>query len=133
MPAVSVKDVTQPVVDDSSPALPSCEAMDRAVDALEAGPVVDLPPGLPVSDGAPVGLSDRDRQTLEFEAQRWKYAGAKETAIWSTFDESPTRYYQRLLALMDSPVAEAEYPALVRRLRRVRDTRRAARRAHRVA
>lgn len=133
MDAVSVSDVTQPVVDDSSSVPPSSEATERVPDAYEDAPAVKPSPGHLAADGALVTLNDRDRQTLEFEAQRWKYAGAKETAIWSTFNESPTRYYQRLLVLMDSPAAEAQYPALVRRLRRVRDARREARRAHRVA
>lgn len=73
------------------------------------------------------GLTEIERATLQVEAQRWKYAGAKEQHIRAVFGESPTRYYQRLNVLMDTVAAEAAYPSLVRRLRRLRDQRRAAR------
>lgn len=39
------------------------------------------------------GLSDRDRDILEFERHWWKYAGAKEQAVREKFDMSSTRYY----------------------------------------
>lgn len=76
-------------------------------------------------------LSDRDRRILEFEAQWWKYPGAKEQAVKDLFDLSPTRYYQVLNALIDAPAAMAFDPMLVKRLRRMRSSRtrdRAARR-----
>ena len=37
--------------------------------------------------GEQPGLSDRDRDILEFERHWWKYAGAKETAVREKFDE----------------------------------------------
>lgn len=70
------------------------------------------------------GLTDRDRDILEFERQRWKYAGAKETAILDRFGLSATRYFQILDHLLDLPAAEAHDPQLVHRLRRVREARR---------
>jgi len=73
------------------------------------------------------GLTDRDRRMLEFEQQWWRYPGAKEDAIRAEFGMSPTRYYQALNALIESPVALAADPVLVRRLLRLRDQRRAAR------
>ena len=78
------------------------------------------------------GLSERDREILEFERQWWKYAGAKETAIRESFDMSATRYYQVLNALIDRPEALVADPLLVRRLRRMRAERQRARSARRL-
>ncbi len=72
-------------------------------------------------------LSDRQRRVLEFERHWWRYAGAKETAIRAEFAISATRYYQILNALIDSPAALVTDPMLVKRLRRLRATRRRAR------
>ena len=72
-------------------------------------------------------LGRREREILAFEAQWWKYAGAKEQAIRELFDMSATRYYQVLNALVDRPAALAADPVLVRRLRRLRTARRARR------
>jgi hypothetical protein len=77
-------------------------------------------------------LSERDLQILEFERQWWKYSGAKEQAIRDLFDLSPTRYYQVLNALIDSPAALSADPMLVKRLRRLRETRQRARSARRL-
>ncbi len=55
-------------------------------------------PGMP-------DLTDLDRDLLAFERGRWKYAGAKDTAIRETFGLTPTRYYQQLRALLDRPEA----------------------------
>ena len=63
------------------------------------------------------GLSQRDREILEFERHWWKYAGAKEQAVRDNFDMSSTRYYQVLNALIDRPEALAHDPLLVRRPR----------------
>jgi hypothetical protein len=84
------------------------------------------------SRDAAAGLSERDRDVLEFERQWWKYAGAKETAIRESFDMSATRYYQVLNALIDRPEALVEDPLLVRRLRRMRAERQRARSARRL-
>ncbi|MGW5055554.1 DUF3263 domain-containing protein [Actinokineospora sp. NPDC004072] len=73
------------------------------------------------------GLSDRDRAFLAFERQWWKTAGAKDKAIRETFGLSSTRYYQLLNALIETQAALAEDPMLVKRLRRLRATRRARR------
>jgi hypothetical protein len=85
----------------------------------------------PLSPAA--ALSDRDRAILVFERQWWKYAGAKEQAVRDLFDLSATRYYQILNALIDTPAALAADPILVRRLRRLRETRQHARSTGRVA
>lgn len=79
------------------------------------------------AENLPDGLSRRDRDVLQFERQWWQFAGAKEQAIKEMFDLSPTRYYQVLNAVIDNPVALAYDPLLVRRLRRMRQTRQQAR------
>jgi hypothetical protein len=76
-------------------------------------------------------LERREREILAFEAQWWKYAGAKEQAIRELFDMSATRYYQVLNALMDKPAAMAADPMLVKRLRRLRASRQRTREAGR--
>ena len=73
------------------------------------------------------GLSRREHEMLAFERQWWRRPGAKETAIRDRFDMTPTRYYQVLNTLVDSPVALATDPLLVKRLLRVRQARRRGR------
>lgn len=77
-------------------------------------------------------LDRREREILAFEAQWWKYAGAKEQAIRELFDMSATRYYQVLNALVDKPEAMAVDPLLVKRLRRLRSSRQRTRAARRL-
>jgi hypothetical protein len=78
------------------------------------------------------GLSDRDRDILEFERYWWKFAGAKEQAIRDQFAMSSTRYYQVLNALIDRTDALEADPLLVRRLRRLRASRQRQRSARRL-
>ncbi len=77
-------------------------------------------------------LSDRDAEILAFERQWWKFAGAKEQAVREKFQMSATRYYQVLNALIDKPEALAVDPLLVKRLRRLRESRQRARSARRL-
>ena len=77
-------------------------------------------------------LSERDTSILGFERQWWKFAGSQEQAIRELFDLSPTRYYQILNGLLDSPAALAADPMLVKRLRRLRSGRQRARSAKRL-
>jgi hypothetical protein len=77
-------------------------------------------------------LTARDREILSFERQWWKFAGAKEQAVRELFDMSSTRYYQVLNSLIDRPAALAHDPMLVKRLRRMRQTRQRARSARRL-
>lgn len=74
-------------------------------------------------------LTAADMEVLAFERERFRYAGAKEAAVLTRFGDTPTRYYQRVDALLDHPAALAYDPELVNRLRRGRDQRRAARSA----
>lgn len=69
------------------------------------------------------GLSERDRQILEFEGRHWTYPGSKEESIKDLFDLSTTRYYQILNQLIDTEAALAHKPLLVKRLRRERTRR----------
>ncbi|TFC37638.1 DUF3263 domain-containing protein [Cryobacterium sp. TMT2-42-4] len=85
-------------------------------------------PAEPASDSSsPAGLSARDRSILAFERQGWQHAGAKEQAIRAEFALSAARYYQLLGAVIDSPLALAHDPMLVKRLQRMRDARSQAR------
>jgi hypothetical protein len=83
-------------------------------------------------DTSESALSDRDREILAFERQWFRYPGAKGHAVRELFGLSDTRYYQILNALIDRPEALAHDPMLVKRLRRVRATRRRARSAGRI-
>jgi hypothetical protein len=74
-----------------------------------------------------VSLSERDRAVLDFERSWWTQAGPKVIAIRERLDLSPTRYYQVLNRLLESPDAVAYDPLVVRRARRRRDRRRRAR------
>jgi hypothetical protein len=74
-----------------------------------------------------MGLSERDRAILDFEASWWTEPGPKEAAIRARLGLSATRYRQLLGSLMDSAEAEVAAPLVVRRLRRERDRRRRAR------
>lgn len=80
-----------------------------------------------------VPLSDRDRALLAFEAQWARHAGVKEEAIRAELDMSPARYYQLLGRLIDTTEAQQFDPMLVKRLRRLRDSRDEARRARAAA
>lgn len=72
-------------------------------------------------------LDEREIKILDFEHQWWKHQGAKEQAVHDLFGLSATRYYQVLNALIDRPEALVHDPMLVKRLRRLRATRQAAR------
>ena len=93
---------------------------------------MDAAKHIPVEQETAAGLSQRDREILEFERHWWKYAGAKEQAVREKFDMSSTRYYQVLNALIDRAEALEEDPLLVRRLRRLRSSRQRQRSARRL-
>lgn len=83
----------------------------------------------PLQGQTPPTLAEREQRILAFERQWWRHAGAKEEAIRAEFGLSAARYYQVLNALLDSPAALVSDPMLVKRLRRLRDARTAARSA----
>ena len=74
-------------------------------------------------------LADLETRILEFERNWWRFAGAKETAIKDLFDMTAPRYYQLLNDLIDRDDALEASPMLVKRLRRLREARMAARTA----
>ena len=74
-------------------------------------------------------LTDLETRILEFERNWWRFAGAKETAIKDLFDMTAPRYYQLLNDLSDRDDALEASPMLVKRLRRLREARMAARTA----
>lgn len=69
-------------------------------------------------------LTDAEMAILDFEAKRWRYAGVKDDAVLREFGLTPVRYQQWVLTLIDRPEAYVHAPMLVKRLRRLRDTRR---------
>lgn len=79
-----------------------------------------------------VDLSERDAAILDFEDNWFASSVPKEQAVMERFSLSTTRYYQHLNALIDSPAALAYKPLLVKRLRRMRSQRHAARSARRL-
>jgi|SRR5680860_706574 len=85
-----------------------------------------LAPSAPAG-GEPAELSERDTAILAFEARWWRSPGAKEEAIRQEFSLSAARYYQLVAVLMDSPLALAYDPMLVKRLQRMREARAVAR------
>ena len=72
-------------------------------------------------------LTDRDRAILDFERTWWLEPGPKGAAIQARFALSPGRYYQLLAALTGSAEAAEYDPLVVRRLRKLRSSRRRAR------
>jgi len=69
-------------------------------------------------------LEPRLRQVLDFEREWWKHAGAKERQIRERFGLSLARYHHLLNRAIDRPEGLAYDPMLVRRLRRLRESRR---------
>lgn len=76
-------------------------------------------------------LTDRDRTILALEAAWPRHSGMKEETIREKIGMSPARYYQVLGQLVETEAALEFDPLLVRRLRRLRDSR-ASRRAARM-
>lgn len=77
-------------------------------------------------------LSERDAAMLDFEESWFTSAVPKEQAIMERFSLSAARYYQHLNVLIDTPEALTYRPLLVKRLRRMRSQRQAARSAKRL-
>lgn len=81
---------------------------------------------------APVDLTEREAAILDFEDSWFTAAVPKEQAIMEHFSLSSARYYQQLNSLIDTPAALEYRPLLVKRLRRMRSQRQAARSARRL-
>lgn len=85
----------------------------------------DLTPRAP---GHRPGLSDREAiaELLEFEKSwsgRAQHDGAKAAAIRERYGVSPVRYYQRLLSVVQTPVALEVDPVTCRVVREAADRR----------
>ena len=68
-------------------------------------------------------LTERELKVLEIERKVFRYAATKEKMIRDQLGITATRYYQILNALLDNPLAIAEAPVALNRLRRVLDAR----------
>jgi hypothetical protein len=77
-------------------------------------------------------LSTREREILDFERGWWMEPAPKAMLVRNRFGISAARYQQVLNRLIDRPEALAYDPMLVRRLRRLRDSRRRRRVATRL-
>lgn len=83
---------------------------------------------------APHGeLSTLESAVLEFERRWYTYGGAKDHAIRERFDLSAAAYFQVLNSLLENPAAYAADPILIKRLRRIRDSRQRDRAQARIA
>ncbi|WP_368655917.1 DUF3263 domain-containing protein [Rhodococcus sp. 1168] len=74
-------------------------------------------------------MTPQQIEILQFEKHWYAAQGNKENDIAEKFQISAVRYYQLLNALLDDPDALAVDPMLVKRLRRIRDSRAKQRRA----
>ena len=82
---------------------------------------------MPLNNPATAGLSEFEVKMLEFERLWWRHAGVKESSIKELFNLTPPAYYQLLNNLIDREAAVLAEPILVKRLRRLRDSRTVAR------
>jgi len=61
-------------------------------------------------------LTDTQKQLIDLAGQSFKYAGSLEDQARQQFGLTPTRYWQEVNRLIQTPAAHAHNPALVRRL-----------------
>lgn len=61
-------------------------------------------------------LTNTQQQILDLAGQSFKYAGSLENEAMERFGLTPTRYWQEVNRLIQSPAAHQHSPALVRRL-----------------
>ena len=78
-------------------------------------------------------LTDRDRALLDFAGRWYRFPGAQEQAMRDELDISATTYWRKVNDLIDNPEALRYAPVTVRRLRRMRQDRLAARSLRRMA
>jgi len=78
---------------------------------------------MPLNNPATTGLSELEVKMLEFERSWWRHAGVKESSIKELFNLTPPAYYQLLNNLIDREDALMAEPILVKRLRRLRESR----------
>jgi len=73
-------------------------------------------------------FTDEHRRMLDFEQTWWSYAGSKTSEIREQFAMSSTKYHLELNSVHELPEALEYAPMVVKRLQRLRTTRRAGRR-----
>jgi hypothetical protein len=78
---------------------------------------------MPLNNPATTCLSEFEVKMLEFERSWWRHAGVKESSIKELFNLTPPAYYQLLNNLIDREEALMAEPILVKRLRRLRESR----------
>jgi hypothetical protein len=78
-------------------------------------------------------LSDRDREILAFERHWWRHDTSKDQAARDRFGLDVHDYHRTLSRLIDQDEAAEHDPLLVRRLQRLRATRRRERAARRTS
>ena len=81
----------------------------------------------PLNQQVSNGLTKLEIEMLDFERTWWRYAGVKESSIKELFNLTPPAYYQLLNNLIDRNEALLAEPILVKRLRRLRESRTVAR------
>jgi hypothetical protein len=69
------------------------------------------------------GLTELENKILEFENSWWRFSSSKENSIKEEFSLTPIAYYQALNNLIDRDDALLAAPILVKRLRRLRESR----------
>ena len=74
-------------------------------------------------------MTPQDHAMLSIEKRWYRTQAAKENDITEEMGMSAVRYYMQLNRLLDNPEALAAEPVLIKRLRRIRDSRAALRRA----
>ncbi|VEI13104.1 DUF3263 domain-containing protein [Trueperella bialowiezensis] len=76
-----------------------------------------------VEEQLSAGLSELEASILEFERGWWKYGQTRDAAIRNRMNMTPMRYHLMLAHMLDSERVWHADPALVDRLRRLRDAR----------
>lgn len=64
-------------------------------------------------------MTDEDAALLAFEEDWTGTLATKYEAVFQGLGLSPARYHQRILELLDDAEAEAAFPQLIHRLRRI--------------
>lgn len=72
-------------------------------------------------------ISPEDDALLRLWGQSWTYTGRRDQAVTEETGLTPTRAAQRVNALLDDRDALEAHPAIVNRLRRIRDQQRRSR------
>ena len=86
-----------------------------------------------MKNGNSNGLTEREKDILEFEQSWWSLSIPREQAVRDRFQLTETEYVEVLEMLIATEAALEAEPLLVRRLRRMKDRRRQEHVARRTA